>query len=622
MIPPPKNTYRKRIAVALCRYMLWMRCIWSFLFVCSGSAFAAQVDLGLADCCDEGVLESIEKITDHRERGHRFLTLGNELTQLRYDCAPIFYLRSLDEFSYHGDTIEMIEVALKASMVYRLQGKPIPSLNLILMAIDLGYSVQDLYVQYAIKVQLTEFCHYSGDYEMASTYALENLELAKKIGDRDLQGREHFRLGNSLRMRGKYTEALAEYGMARTLRQEKDSLRRQLFAMAELGKTYLGLKKLDKALSIFKEVLSASIKKASKIHVISDGYLNLANCYNSMHQYDSALYYAEKGFQLAIKLGNAHLEKELNRTLSRAYSGKKNFENALNKYQRFTTLKTLTEGKEVTNMLLRTTLNAQLLAMELEAKAAQKETLTQKRRFYLFILLSFFIGATIFLIGFYVLLQGRYRRLDLQTKMLVMKMDPHFIGNLLTAVQDALYSEPIAKVETYLVNSAQHIRQALERSYQEWVSIEKELEALERYVSLQKLRFGNQLNYKVVVDEHIDLESSIPCFLLQPLLENAIDHGLKKGNHGLGCNIVLEVQRKDQLLHIQLFNTCHAGKEFVVKHQVQKKSRSLQIINSRLKLYSKIRIKPYRVRLKGMEKNGKMGMNASLLIPYKPVDSK
>lgn len=117
---------------------------------------------------------------------------------------------------------------------------------------------------------------------------------------------------------------------------------------------------------------------------------------------------------------------------------------------------------------------------------------------------------------------------DLNQKLLRLQMNPHFIFNSLFAIQSYIYTRQAHLASDYLSDFARLIRLILNNSRFEFIPISKELETIKLYLKLQQLRFENKFNYNIEVEEElIEDDFSIPPMLVQPFLENAIEHGLK-----------------------------------------------------------------------------------------------
>jgi LytS/YehU family sensor histidine kinase len=122
----------------------------------------------------------------------------------------------------------------------------------------------------------------------------------------------------------------------------------------------------------------------------------------------------------------------------------------------------------------------------------------------------------------------------LQLKALRAQMNPHFLYNALNSIQQFITSNDMTHAAKYLAKFAKLMRQSLEYSDVEVISLEKEIEFLENYLFInEKLRFGNRMSYKINVED--DLEEDligVPAMIIQPYLENAIEHGFRSIKNG------------------------------------------------------------------------------------------
>lgn len=115
-----------------------------------------------------------------------------------------------------------------------------------------------------------------------------------------------------------------------------------------------------------------------------------------------------------------------------------------------------------------------------------------------------------------------------------MQLNPHFIFNALSAIQNFILSgKDVREATRYLSNFAKVMRAFLEFNQTETITLEKELEGLELYIGLQKVRFNQAFDHVVVLGDDIDPgDTLVPPMMLQPFVENAIEHGLRGVEHG------------------------------------------------------------------------------------------
>lgn len=115
-------------------------------------------------------------------------------------------------------------------------------------------------------------------------------------------------------------------------------------------------------------------------------------------------------------------------------------------------------------------------------------------------------------------------------------LNPHFIFNALNSIQGLVNKGDVDAASRYLSSFGELLRETLKESKADHIPITKELENLKTYIGLEQLRYS--FTYRLSVDKNIDLFSStIPPFLLQPFVENAIKHGFSKMNEKGELNV-------------------------------------------------------------------------------------
>jgi signal transduction histidine kinase len=145
--------------------------------------------------------------------------------------------------------------------------------------------------------------------------------------------------------------------------------------------------------------------------------------------------------------------------------------------------------------------------------------------------------------------QGQEKRLqELQMAAIRSQMNPHFLFNSLNSVQNLIQQNRTQEANLYLSDFAGLIRKVLRNSNKEEVSLAEELEMLEQYLKLEKLRFD--FEYTIYVDDQIDQNLfMLPSMILQPIAENALTHGLqhKTGDKKITIRI-LNIENSIQII--------------------------------------------------------------------------
>jgi LytS/YehU family sensor histidine kinase len=145
------------------------------------------------------------------------------------------------------------------------------------------------------------------------------------------------------------------------------------------------------------------------------------------------------------------------------------------------------------------------------------------------------------------LADARARAIELEQKARQLQMRPHFISNALNAIQSNLINGDPERASEDLVRFSRMMRAMLNSSRKDRISLEDELDLLNEYVAVVGLAKGHTTLFEVKLDEDVDAgDIEIPPMLLQPVIENAIEHG--------GPKIVMEISIRDDLLSVDVWD--------------------------------------------------------------------
>jgi sensor histidine kinase YesM len=148
-------------------------------------------------------------------------------------------------------------------------------------------------------------------------------------------------------------------------------------------------------------------------------------------------------------------------------------------------------------------------------------------------------------------LRARQNALDMEQMLLRSQMNPHFIFNALTNIQSFIVRKDSAHSLHYLDIFLSMMETILDSSGKKFIPLSMELETISNYFTLQQLRIGNKLNYEIKVDENLDpLAVMLPPMMVQPLIENAIEHGIKP-KEGMG-RVEVRFKKRESELSIEV----------------------------------------------------------------------
>jgi hypothetical protein len=131
------------------------------------------------------------------------------------------------------------------------------------------------------------------------------------------------------------------------------------------------------------------------------------------------------------------------------------------------------------------------------------------------------------------------------------QIEPHFLFNSLNSVAGLVRERRNDDAVNMIAGLSDFLRRVLEESDQQLVPLAEEMEFTQRYLDIQKVRFGERLQCKVDVSQDL-FPARVPSLILQPLVENAVKHGIAKRTRG--GEIRISAHRRDGLLTLQVYN--------------------------------------------------------------------
>lgn len=180
------------------------------------------------------------------------------------------------------------------------------------------------------------------------------------------------------------------------------------------------------------------------------------------------------------------------------------------------------------------------------------------------------------------------QRMELQ--LLRSQLDPHFLFNALNGI--AAVVQPDSPTGSTMVRElADYLRYSLDHRYDTLVPLADEIEAMMNYLRIEQTRFAEELEVEITTDETAR-SGNVPCFLLLPLVENAVKHSFQESNPP--WNVVILAESKKGGLVIDVANTGSLSEESADPHGV-----GLEILRRRLALHY-----PNRHELSLSERNG------------------
>ncbi|WP_236554634.1 histidine kinase [Flavobacterium sp. 9AF] len=334
-------------------------------------------------------------------------------------------------------------------------------------------------------------------------------------------------------------EAIESYKNA--LDYVKDDTEEAIKIKNKIAEVYKEENEYEKALTIQLNLLDEA-RKNKDFETEIKQLQEVAEIYFQFNQPEKGVQSLKESYTLATEKGNSKEVKNSLNQLVAYYKSKGNDKESVLLYDDF-----LTHFDEIVaadSSLIEDKVfqisEKKILQLEKE-KALKDELISKKNRFNYFL-----IGSLALLFIFFALIVKALYAIKTKNKKIALQslrreMNPHFIFNSLNSVNQFISENKELEANKYLSSYSHLMRNMMENSNKDFISISNELEQLKKYLALEHLRFQDQFEYQIRIDEQIDAEVTfIPNMILQPHLENAIWHGLRY-KEGKG-NLLLQFQ--------------------------------------------------------------------------------
>lgn len=338
----------------------------------------------------------------------------------------------------------------------------------------------------------------------------EVLELCQRHGMKSRMAWHLLNVGNAYMAMGDFENAALNFTDAIQATYDVTQQARAM-AYANLGYCYLQRNKFPEALELFRR--AETLFRDDREKNLSNIEFWRAQIYLAVNRRKKGLKHLTNAQNLAKKTGEKKQLALVLKSLAKWYADEFEFEKAY-EYQK--------EYEEVIEAYFAEEKASELQELEIKYEAEKKEK-----------------EAEMF----------RLQAIGLQLKALRAQMNPHFLFNCLNSVQSYITSKDPEKASVYLSKFASLVRKSLDFSEMEVISLEKEKEFLRDYLEInEKLRFENKMSYEIVVDEEIDEDiCGIPTMIIQPYVENAIEHGIRSREDGY-IKIHFSLEDEDTIL--------------------------------------------------------------------------
>jgi len=208
---------------------------------------------------------------------------------------------------------------------------------------------------------------------------------------------------------------------------------------------------------------------------------------------------------------------------------------------------------------------------------------------------------------------------ELEMQSLRSQLNPHFMFNSLNSIQTLILKEDSDKSQSYLSRFARLLRMLLENADKPFIPLQKEINFLELYLSLESLRVPD-LQYSISTDPDLDKEQTlIPNMFLQPYVENAIWHGLSYKE--AEKQLQIRIYRENGTINYEIEDNGVGRKkaeELKSLFRKQHQSKGMELISKRINLLNKEYGSHIQTEITDVMKNNEVaGTLVTIKIPLK-----
>ena len=460
-----------------------------------------------------------------------------------------------------------------------------------------------------VKTSLGDVYLKKGELKYAENFYQQALEIEKRRDNKSGIVTLNLKLGE-VEKEKKNTEKAVEYyrnSQDFAIQTNDDQAVNQ--AYTDISNIYATDNNYDDGVQITQEALEFNTKRNNKSEQ-SKNNIDLANFLSLQDKDEEAIEHLVSSVLIAEESGDIVNKSKAYKALSEAYekTGKKS--EAVEKYKQYLQLEdslykirkkqlaiqnkkgAMLENAQNKLSLLEKDkqLNENTIELLRQERIIQEEFINKQR----ILTYSLILGILILLVTSYLVYRSNKAK-NTANQLLVLKslraqMNPHFIFNALNSVNSFISNSDERAANRYLADFSKLMRDVMENSQEDFISLTKEIDILSMYIKLEHHRFKDKFDYSFDVDPDINTEDFlIPPMLIQPYIENAVWHGLRyKKEKGF---LKVEIKKADNAIIVSIEDDGIGRKksqEIKTDNQKIMQSTGIKNIDSRLKIIDDI----------------------------------
>lgn len=593
-------------------------------------------------------LDLAKELDSNADIARTYDHIGNVYNvQGNYSKALEYYNFGLSILEKTGGTKNQISRSLNnIGVIYHKQG---------IYAIAIDYYTRSLIINEKIgnKSKIARNLYNIGglnaslkDFDKAIEYYTKCLKMVKEMGAKNSVASCLANLGLMYKSKGDHTKALDYYNQSIKIREEtgdKDTLAQTL---SNIGDVYNDQKNYKKAYAYYNKSLKIAKDINNKARIASALY-DLAKINYMQGNYTEAIEMAKQTLTKAENIGNATIIEDSSNLLYEAYLKTNKYKQALEMYEMHIVIRDSLNSEKNQREVIKQEYKYEYdkkaftdsIAQSKEklianTKAKLQQTLLEKEQKQNLYLLGLVVLLFIFSGFIYRRFQitkrqqaiiGKQRKniifnlKKMEEKTLRKQMNPHFIFNTINNIQYFMFLKGERETNKYFGFFSNLIRYTLDMSNADKTILQDEIEYLKSYINLEKMRLDDILEADVLIDSKLKAhKEKIPCMLIQPMIENAILHGLKPKKNDR--KLVLSFIKQEDYIEVNIIDN-GIGREAAAEKKMQqynkhRRSWATYILKERIKIFNLLNDRKLTFSIEDLKDGEKaLGTKVKFLIP-------
>lgn len=481
-------------------------------------------------------------------------------------------------------------------LVYYFMGNYEKAISYMQLSCEYEEKAGNLPGEAATILNIANIFYEMGNFGLSKKYYQQSLKEFERVHDLSGQASALNNIGSIYQKHQQFDSARYCFFQGLQLARQIGNLQDVATGHNNLGKLFVDSGLLSQGRAHLDTALLLSAKSDEK-HLMARTYKLLADLDSRENKFGQAI---EK-YTAARQLSELHEMNQINLLLYHSfyqyYKQAKNNDSALAYLEKHNLLRDTLYSESMHRQVTELQTKYETTKKEAQLAAISKENELQKLKIDRTRKLLYASGILLLLLSSIAMLgisiyreRTRRQSLELEHRLLRLQMNPHFIFNALAAIQHYVLNNDAKKGVHFIAQFALLMRRILEGSRTEYISLENEIETMRAYLDLQKLRLGGKFEYSLSHPNEDNMEELlVPALLIQPFIENAIEHGIKPLQSNGVINIDYHIDTTNNQLKIAVSDNgpgrnSEAG---LPKEKAKHQSLATTITNDRITLLNK-----------------------------------